>query len=66
MIVALALIMAVSGTITYLFLNSSRKPKTPTYIHENYTEKPFDYKGVRPHDFIKNRVMFYPYNYVNG
>ena len=65
MLLALGLIMAVSGTLTYLFLNSSRKPKNP-YIHENYSEKPFDYKGVRPIDFIKKRPMFYPYNYVNG
>lgn len=65
MLLALGLIVAVSGIATYFYLNS-RKPKTPTYIHENYTQKPFDYKGVRPHDFIKNRVMFYPYNYING
>lgn len=67
MLLALGLVAAVSGTITYFLL---LKPKSHPYIHPNYTQKPFDYKGVRPHDFIGynyqgNRVKFYPYNYVN-
>lgn len=64
MILALGLIAAVSGAITYYLLKP--KKKEFAYIHPNYTQKPFDYKGVRPTDFIKDRVMFYPYNYVNG
>jgi hypothetical protein len=71
MLIALGIIAAVSGTLTYFLLNK-KKPDVPmSPIHKNYTERPYDYKGVRPHDFIGhnyqgNRVMFYPYNYVNG
>jgi hypothetical protein len=68
MLLALGIIAAVSGTLTYLLLN--KKKQEHPYIHQNYSERPFDYKGVRPHDFIGhnyqgNRVKFYPYNYVN-
>ena len=63
MLLALGLVAAVSGAITYFLL---LKPKSHPYIHPNYTQKPFDYGGVRPIDFLKNRPMFYPYNYVNG
>jgi hypothetical protein len=59
MLLALGIIAAVSGTLTYFLLNK----KQPV---QNYTSKPYQYKGVRKHDFIKERVMFYPYNYVNG
>jgi hypothetical protein len=63
MLLALGIIAAVSGTLTYFFLNNSKKSPP---IQQNYTSKPYEYKGVRKHDFIKERVMFYPYNYVNG
>lgn len=64
MLLALGLVIAVSGTLTWYILKSKdKKPELPPDI---FTAKEFDYKGVRPHDFIKNRVMFYPYNYVNG
>jgi hypothetical protein len=62
MLIALGIIAAVSGTLTYFLLKKKEHP----YIHPNYSERPFDYKGVRPFDPIKKRVMFYPYNYVNG
>lgn len=62
------LIAVISGAITFYLL----KPKKEEYkyIHENYTQKPFDYGGPREPDFIGynyqgNRVKFYPYNYVN-
>ena len=60
MIIALGIIAAISGAITYFLLK--QPPKQPI----QYSSKPYEYKGVRPHDFIKERVMFYPYNYVNG
>jgi hypothetical protein len=60
MLLALGIIAAVSGTLTYFLLNK----KQP--VVQNYASKPYQYKGVRKHDFIKERVMFYPYNYVNG
>ena len=68
MLLALGLIAAVSGVITF-YLIKQKKPDNP-YIHQNYSEKPFQYGGVRPHDFLGynyqgNRVKFYPYNYVN-
>lgn len=68
MIIVLGIIAAISGAITFYLL---KPPKQHPYIHQNYSERPFDYKGVRPHDFIGynyqgNKVKFYPYNYVNG
>jgi hypothetical protein len=61
MLLALGLIAAISGTLTYFLLTNKKQP-----VVQNYTSKPYQYKGVRKHDFIKERVMFYPYNYVNG
>ena len=61
MLIALSIIAAISGAITYFLLNN-KKSTTP----QVYSSKPYEYQGVRPHDFIKERVMFYPYNYVNG
>jgi hypothetical protein len=61
MLITLGIIAAVSGTLTYFLLN-----KKQPVVQPNYASKPYEYKGVRKHDFIKERVMFYPYNYVNG
>ena len=60
MVLALGLIAAVSGVITFYLIKQKPSP-SPTPQGKFY-----DYKGVRKHDFIKDRVMFYPYNYVNG
>lgn len=64
MILVYGLVAVISGAITYYLLKP--KKKEFAYIHDNYTQKPFDYGGVRPFEPIKDRVMFYPYNYVNG
>lgn len=60
MILVYGLVAIVSGAITYYLLKPKQEKKM------DYTSKPFDYGGVRKADFIKDRVMFYPYNYVNG
>lgn len=65
MLLALGIIAAVSGIVTYYLLKPNKKQEF-AFVHPHYTQKPFDYKGVRPIDFIEKRVMFYPYNYVNG
>jgi hypothetical protein len=64
MLLALGLIIAASGAITFYLLN--KKKEQQPIPPDTFASKIYDYKGVRPHDFIKNRVMFYPYNYVNG
>lgn len=61
MILALGLIAAISGAVTFYLL----KPKQQEQPKQ-YSSKPYEYKGVRKTDFIKERVFFYPYNYVNG
>lgn len=59
MILIYGLIAAISGAITLYFLIDKKEKKIDQ-------TKFFDYGGVRKTDFIKDRVMFYPYNYVNG
>lgn len=63
MILALGFVAVISGTITFYLLRQKQQKEKINY---DYASKVYDYKGVRPIDFIKNRVMFYPYNYVNG